>query len=330
MSDGNTEFFKNYRKAFAKKPGIPGLPLNRPLYTGNVPVGTIGLELEIEGRNLINNSGDLFDITGPTTAARWLAKSDGSLRNGGIEYVLSVPCAVDETADLVKGLFKKFKSAGSRIENSNRCSTHVHINVGEQRINVLTSILILWAVFEEQLIKWHGINRTRNHFCLGFKDSNTTLNMWKTLLRHGQLPREEGGKYSALNILTLWRFGSFEFRCGQEPNDPEKVIIWAKFLHYFVKYAISNYTNPYQIAYDISEQGAMLMLENICKQDEELASFYKDIIGEQFERQFNESCMESFRIVQSLCFEFPWNDWNPLINKQYVPNPFSKAKRPVM
>ena len=328
MNTEDDNFFKAYRKSFAKKPGVPGLAINRPLYTGNVPLGTIGLELEMEGRQLINNSGTLADIQGAKTGARWLAKADGSLRNGGIEYVLSTPCEVDETDTLVNGIFKKLKDGGSRVENSNRCSTHVHINVGAQKINVLTSILVLWAVFEEQLIKWHGVNRTKNHFCLGFKDSNSTLNLWKTLLRHGQMPREEGAKYSALNVLTLWRFGSFEFRCGQEPNDPEKVILWAKFLHYFVRYAINTYANPYQIAYDISEQGAMLMLETICKQDPALEAFYKEIVGEQFERDFNTGCMDSFRIVQSLCFEFPWNEWTPLIDKAYVPNPFSKPRRP--
>jgi len=327
MSEANKEFFTKYRKAFAKKPGVPGLALNRPIYTGNVPLGTIGLELEMEGRGLIANSGDLFDVAGPITGARWQAKPDGSLRNGGIEYVLSTPCAVDEVDSLVNGLFEKLDTAGSKVENSNRCSTHVHINVGAQRINVLTSILILWAVFEEQLIKWHGVNRTRNHFCLGFKDSNTTLNLWKTLLRHGQTPREEGGKYSALNVLTLWRFGSFEFRCGQEPNDPEKAIVWAKFLHYLVKYAVNNYNNPNQIAYDISEQGARLMLENICRQDECLTSFCEEIVGDQFERDFNQGCMESFHIVQPLCFEFPWHEWDGLINKAYVPNPFNHRGR---
>jgi len=327
MTTETEDFFKHYRKSFAKKPGIDGLSLNRPLYTGDVPIGTLGLELEMEGNNLIANGGRMADVIGNKTGARWQAKADGSLRNGGIEYVLSTPCTVGETQSLVDGLFKKLSDAGSRIDNSNRCSTHVHVNVGAQKINILTSIIILWAVFEEQLIKWHGINRTRNHFCLGFKDSNSTLTLWKSLLRYGQLPREEGAKYSALNILTLWRFGSFEFRCGQEPNDPAKVTLWAKFLHYFVQYAINNYTNPYQIAYDISEQGAMIMLENICKQDKGLEQFYKEIVGEQFEREFNAGCMESFRIVQALCFEFPWHDWMPLINKEYVPNPFTNQKR---
>jgi Putative amidoligase enzyme len=323
------EFFKAYRKSFTKKAGIYGLKLNRPIYTGNVPIGTLGLELEMEGRNLINNGGALADVFADKTGARWLCKADGSLRNGGIEYVLSTPCTVEETPALVEGLFKKLKDVGSRIDNSNRCSTHVHVNVGPQKINILTSIIVLWAVFEEQLIKWHGINRTRNHFCLGFKDSSSTLNLWKSLLRNGQIPHEDGAKYSALNILTLWRFGSFEFRCGQEPNDPAKVTTWAKFLHYFVQYAINKYANPYQIAYDISEQGALLMLQNICKQDKGLEKFYEEIVGEQFEREFNEGCMDSFRIVQALCFEFPWHDWLPLINKEYIPDPFQTKRRGV-
>ena len=326
-----SKFMENYRKVHSKAPEIPGLKLNRPFYTGNIPKGTIGIELEMEGRNLINTDGAVYDLAGAKTSARWSAKHDGSLRNGGIEYVLTTPCSVDEIDPLVTGLFDKLKLAGSEIQNSNRCSTHIHVNVGEQRINKLTSIIILWAIFEEYLIRWHGVNRTRNHFCLSFKDSKTTLNHWLNILRKGQFPAlDSGAKYSALNILPLWRFGSFEFRCGQEPNDPDKVIVWGKFLHYLVQYALNKYTNPNQIAYDISDKTAIVILEEICKQDPALLPFYKEIINGETDRSFNEGCMESFRSVQALCYEFPWDDWLPVIDKEYVPNPFAKQPRVAM
>lgn len=321
----SSTFMESYRKNFSKVPGIPGIRLNRPFYSKTPPLGTIGIELEIEGRNLINTDGAIADLAAPKTGARWTAKHDGSLRNGGIEYVLTAPCQVDEIDDLVTGLFGKLKLAGSKLENSNRCSTHIHINVAEQKLNTLTSIIVLWAMFEEYLIRWHGVNRTRNHFCLSFKDSKTTLNTWLGLLRKGSIPNQDSGaKYSALNILPLFRFGSFEFRCGQEPNDPAKVITWGKFLHYLVQYAVSKYQNPNHIAYDISEKSAILILEEICKQDAALETFYKEIVSGETDRSFNEGCMESFRSVQALCYEFPWDDWLPTINKEFVPNPFAK------
>lgn len=326
-----SKFMDTYRKNNSKVKEIPGLKLNRPLYTGNVPLGTLGIELEMEGRGLINTDGAVADLSGSSTGARWSAKHDGSLRNGGIEYVLTTPCSVAEIDPLVTGLFDKLKLAGSRIENSNRCSTHVHVNVGAQRINKLTSIIVLWGIFEEFLIRWHGVNRTRNHFCLSFKDSKTTLNSWLGMLRNGQFPNQDSGaKYSALNILPLWRFGSFEFRCGQEPDDPAKVILWGKFLHYLVQYAVNKYENPNQIAYDISDKTAIVLLEEICSQDPALLPFYKEIINGETDRSFNEGCMESFRSVQALCYEFPWDDWLPVIGKEYIPNPFAKQPRVAM
>lgn len=324
-----SKFMKSYRKNFDKVPTIPNVILNRPMWTGNVPLGTLGIELEMEGRGLIAADGAMYDLAGDKTGARWSAKHDGSLRNGGIEYVLTSPCTISEIDPLVTGLFDKLKLAGSQLENSNRCSTHIHVNVGEQRVNKLTSIIILWAIFEEYLIRWHGVNRTRNHFCLSIKDSKTTLNTWLHLLRSGQIPNQDSGaKYSALNILPLWRFGSFEFRCGQEPNDPIKIILWGKFLHYLVQYAVNKYENPNQIAYDVSDKTPIAILEEICNQDPDLNTFYKEIINGETDRSFNEGCMESFRSVQTLCYEFPWNDWLPAINKEYVPNPFaSKSEK---
>lgn len=327
----SSKFMDTYRKNFSKVAEIPGVKLNRPFYTGAVPKGTLGIELEMEGQGLINTDGAVADLTGPKTGARWSAKHDGSLRNGGIEYVLTTPCTVDEIDPLVNGLFDKLKLAGSQIQNSNRCSTHIHVNVGEQRINKLTSIIVLWAIFEEYLIRWHGVNRTRNHFCLSFKDSKTTLNSWLNILRRGQFPNQDSGaKYSALNILPLWRFGSFEFRCGQEPDDPAKVILWGKFLHHLVQYAIDKYGNPNQIAYNISDKTAIVILEEICNQHEDLKSFYREIINGETGRSFNEGCMESFRSVQALCYEFPWDDWLPIIDKEYIPNPFAKSSRDKM
>lgn len=319
------EFFKNYKKQ-SKPKGIPHMQMNQPL-AQNALVGTIGLELEIEARRPLPRDGHL-DFLSPTTKVAWQAVNDGSLRGEAREYIFSAPCRRDEVDFMVHELFKRFDALDSRIQNSNRCSTHVHINMKGRTINLLTSVIALWGTFEDSLIAWHGEQRVANHFCLAMRDSTSLVDAWDQYLRvgtfDGQGQDRHGLKYMAFNILPLFRKGSFEFRCGGAPNDPKTVITWATFLDAFVEYACARYTNPASIAADLSERGGTAIFADIC--GEEFASFAREVIGED-EDEFNEKCLRGFRVVQPLVLGYPWDTWMELINKEYIPDPFAKPKK---
>lgn len=319
------EFFKNYKKQ-TKPKGIPNVQMNQPL-TQNVLPGTIGLELEIEARRPLPRDGHL-DFLSPKTKVSWQAVADGSLRGEAREYIFSAPVQRDEVDFMVHELFKRFEALDSRIQNSNRCSTHVHINMKGRTINLLTSVIALWGTFEESLIAWCGEERVTNHFCLSMQNSSSLVDAWDQYLRvgafEGQGQDRHGLKYMAFNILPLWRKGSFEFRCGGAPNDPKNVITWATFLDAFVEYACTRYTNPATIASDLSERGGTAIFADIC--GEEFAAFAREVIGED-EEDFNEKCLRGFRVVQPLVLGYPWETWMELINKEYIPDPFAKPKK---
>lgn len=316
------EFFSAYDQTVKEKEkGIPRLEMNMPLARLDHK-GTIGLELEIEG-NRLPSTGYLEKIVGSKTRAGWNATTDGSLRGEALEYVLTRPCDVSELPTLVDGLWDVFKARDTTINNSNRCSTHVHINMGGKKVNEATSVLALWATFEEALINWCGEERKTNHFCLGTKDAQSTVAAWQTLLKTGSRPTDRGLKYSALNILPLWNYGSFEFRCGAAAEEPKKVIQWAQFLHHFVEYACTTYNNPQDLAYALSEQGGETILKEICAKAG-LESFADEVI--KGVDNFDRTCMEGFRHVQHLCMGHPWQEWIEIINRPYVPDPFGKKK----
>lgn len=317
------EFFSNYSKTFKKKEGIPGLQMNAPLAVNSL-VGKIGLELELEGRRL-PNEGYLEAIKGAKTKAGWRVVPDGSLRNGGMEYILSTPCVVEELKPMLDDLFKVFKLNNTVLENSNRCSTHVHINIGGKTVNEITSVIALWSTFEELLINWCGEERQTNHFALSTKDAVSLLQSWESFLRFGKGNFAPGLKYSGLNILPIWDKGSIEFRTGAGSNDPEMPRVWATFLHYFVEYACRNYKNPMQIAYDMSERGGFSIFEAICE-EASLPEFRTEVIGKLGVGEFDDSCIRGFRNAQAIVLGYPWDRWLELINKEFVPNPFSKKK----
>lgn len=319
------EFFKNYKKSVEKTKGIPNVVMNMPV-SQNIFTGTVGLELEVEALAPLPRDGHL-DFTSPLTKTSWLAVADGSLRGEAREYIFSQPCAREEVDFMVTRLFDKFKDMKSKINNSNRCSTHVHINMKGRTVNQLTSVIALWATFEESLIAWCGEERVTNHFCLSMQNSRSLVEAWNQYLRVGQFEGmgqdRHGLKYMAFNILPLWRKGSFEFRCGGSPNDPKTVTTWATFLDAFVEYACTRYTLPVTIASDLSERGAAAILEEICSSHKE---FFAEVVGKDIE-EFNERCLKGFRVVQPLVLGYPWETWMELINKQYIPDPFAKPKR---
>lgn len=296
---------------------IPGRELNAPLKK-TIYSGSLGVEIEIEGANL-PAGGYLEGIEVPSGSV-WQAKNDGSLRNG-LEYVLSQPCKVEEVGPLIHGLYEVFKKRGTRLTPSNRCSIHVHYNVGGLKVNTVTSIIALWTIFEEPLLRWWGQERFKNHFCLSSKDESGSLTAWESFLTTGRLPEQTGLRYTALNLVAIKKYGSLEFRGGGAVSVPEKGVVWTQFLYALCEYAKQKYPDPRQIAYDISERGPRQILFDIC--GDLFARFGEEVVATV--PDFDRACSESFYNFQPILFDFPWQDWLEEIDKPYVPNPFAKG-----
>lgn len=301
-----------------KVPGIPGQRLNNAVMT-RTRTNDLGIEIELEGTAL-PTAGYLETVVAPS-GAFWLVKNDGSLR-GGLEYVLSDPCKEEEVEGLCNGLFDVFTARKTTLTPSNRCSIHVHYNVGGLKVNAVTSIIALWTIFEEPLLRWWGEARYKNHFCLSSKDEGSNVEAWDNYLRTGRLPEEAALRYTALNLVAIRKYGSVEFRGGGAVNDPSVAATWVRFLWRLCEYAKAKYPNPQQLAYDLSERGADRILEDICGEDFE--GFFRTVL--RIVPDFNRCCTESFHNIQPVIFGFPWGDWLPEIDKQFVPNPFEKKK----
>lgn len=313
-------------KKEAKPVGIPGLPMNRPLMTGG-PAGLIGLELEVEGRRL-PNEGYLDGIIGKKSRATWTTHRDGSLRGENLEYVLSRPCMLDEVPDLVSGLYRVFDSQRAILAPSNRCSTHVHVNINGLKVNEITSMIGLWTVFEQPLIEYCGEFRKTNHFCLSNKDAPSAVNAWDNFLESGMRQFNDGLKYSACNILTIFSYGSLEFRVAPLWTDPDRVISWSKFLAALREYVTTELKNPTALAYSLSELSGAELFRRVCAIDESLADF-RDAVLAMYpsEEDFSYACLSGLRSCQSLILGHPWHEWMDMIDAEYIPNPFERQNQ---
>lgn len=299
--------------------GIPGQRLNKPVRSRSETY-PLGVEIELEGTNL-PTAGYLDSVRAPSGAS-WTVKQDGSLR-GGLEYTINGTCEAVEVPYLVDSLFEVFNVRKTKLVPSNRCSLHVHYNIGGFKVNSLTSIITMWTVFEEPLLRWWGDARYKNHFCLSSKDETANIEAWAEFLRSGRLPQENGLRYTALNMVAIRKYGSLEFRGGGSITNPNQAKTWVGFLYKLCEYARIQYPNPQQIAYDISERGPHEILADIC--GEEYQDFFKEVTNSV--EDFNRCCAESFYNIQPVILGFPWDQWLPEIDKTYVPNPFTKEEK---
>lgn len=310
----------------------PGQEINLPCYRGiRRPLGEVGLELEIEGRNLPNDP-ILAGLTSSKSGRSWLSITDGSLRGGGREFVLDGPIYTSELRQMIDGLYERIANNRGLIDNSNRCSTHVHVNVSDLKVNQINSAIALWVTFQTALIRWHGIERVSNHFCLSTRDEESMIEAWADFLINGQHPQRgyrDNVKYTALNIIPIWSQGSLEFRAGGPPDDKDKVVWWAKICNAIVRYAAEHYQNPYDYGHALSEQGpegvlrSVLEFANLGPQTTD--NIYKELTSHEM---FAFECMEDFRDAQFLIYQFPWEDLMTQINKEHVPNPFEERSPP--
>lgn len=320
------EFLREFIGEPEEAKGIHNIPMNKPIGIQSVSSGHIGLELEIEG-NPLPTTGMVEAIKAPTTGSQWVGKVDGSLRGSALEYVLSTPCMVSEVEYLLSELWGSFRNTGTRFKLSNRCSTHVHLNMRGKKINQLTSIIALWTTFEEALINWCGEQRRTNHFCLSAKDANTLVSRWNNVLDGKGFAFHDGMKYSALNVRPLWELGSIEFRTMRASETYEPLRDWAVFLHHLIEYASEHYQNPQDLGRDMSELGGRQVFYDICRDRAGLSrDFIEQVFTEPKNRDFDRMAIEGFRRAQPIVLGYPWDQWMGLINKVYIPSPFKKEK----
>lgn len=319
------KFLESYTKTEEKDRGIPGVKMHAPIVQGN-PLNDIGIELEIEGNNLPTD-GHLAAIRSPVSRATWAVHRDGSLRGEALEYVLSTPVKPSELEYMLAALWEKFKTSKTAMTLSNRCSTHVHVNVGGAKINEITSVIALWTTLEEVLINWCGLDRVSNHFCLPSSQSSTVIRTWGRFLENGQYDFPEGMKYSALNLRPMRTFGSVEFRTMRASEDYVPILDWALFCHGLVGYARDKYSVPALMANELSERSGHDIFMAICDKAGVSQMFRDSVLSHEMNDDFNGKCMNGFRRAQPLIGMFPWEKWSPVMNKEYIQNPFVDESR---
>jgi hypothetical protein len=206
-------------------------------HLSGVVTGDLGVEIEVEGRNL------------PEAPMGWRGEHDGSLRGESREYVLTKPQTIAQVDTRIKRLKRAFSDNGGSIDDSVRAGVHVHVNVRHLTIPKLANFMAAYLVLEELLLKHCGEFREGNLFCLRSCDAEYLLYYLSMYLQPDRvrlLGSDDVVRYSAMNVCSLPRYGSLEFRALRTPQDLDKVTAWASVLLNLRKVA-EGYENPQKL-----------------------------------------------------------------------------------
>lgn len=186
---------------------------------------------------------------------------DGSLR-GGIEFVSGVltPLQVDALADEYTEWAKD-----KNIQLSDRCSTHIHMNVQDLTSDQLTSLVWLSAAVEPLLMEFSNPQRRNNTYCVPMYNS-LNLSHWYSLvldkLRSGQQRElndvlQRAPKYAAIGGFRLREYGTLEFRMFPGLETGQQLKDWSRILEAIRQMAIST---PVQDLLDLKIKKGVLSI----------------------------------------------------------------------
>jgi hypothetical protein len=256
------------------------------VHKGYDTTGLLGVEIEVEGGNL------------PRHLRHWNREHDGSLK-GGIEFVLKRPMSLLGVRQAILEMKKSIKYNSSHIKDSVRAGVHVHVNMQKESKEQLFNTIVMWAIFEDILLTRCGKYRKGNLFCLPLSKSDNVVRALRKFARVGasaSLLNSEDYRYCALNVCSLRRYGSLEFRALRTSPDLEVTYQWAKLLLNMKRVACT-YKNPIAILEELEEKGIKAMYRKVFGKS-------ADFLGKQV--GLEHKCSEGVLTASCIAYASKW------------------------
>ena len=208
----------------------------------------IGIEIEMEGV--------------PESALQgipaWNRVSEGSVQ--GYELVLRNPECGDQLYLAIQQLTNVSSNTNLSNAFSERTSNHVHVDVTDMTYMQFINFLTLSVMFEKVLYKYVAPHRSSNHFCWSFFDCQAIISKIKLV---NEAARSENPsqlrsalqehfcpdytKYSGINVSSVPRYGSLEFRMHEGTMEVNRIIRWINILLSIKEYAMDEGRTPSNI-----------------------------------------------------------------------------------
>lgn len=227
--------------------------------TKNATTDELGIEFELEGENLRN----IVPALNAKGCDYWGAHMDGSLRSGGLEFTFNKALNRVDARKAIQD-FWSVAAEKAKVENSERCSTHMHLNFQHMSIMQVYSFLTLFYMLELPFFQRFAPERIGNGYCMPMFECSTIAqnfarNVREGVMRHGMKGSE---RYCALNVASLSEHGSLECRMLGESSNADKPLEWMDILLELYDYVKNNprmtpeeILNSFQVGYsDFTQQ----------------------------------------------------------------------------
>ena len=253
--------------------------------------GDIGVEIEVEGSSL------------PLGTMTWRRERDNSLRGEESgEYVLNKPVPYEELTEVFNELKQSFIDSGARVDKTYRAGTHVHVNVQQLSIIELFNFITIFLILEECIVDFCEESRRGNHFCMRAKDAGyLSAVLWKCVER-GNLKQmdDENIRYSAMNLSSLFKYGSVEFRCLESTDDFSRIQTWCDII-YTLKESCKQFKDPIDVMSNVSMGGYEQFVNVVMKHNSKYIFNSAD---------WKNKVKEGIRQAQDIAFSRVWGAVN--------------------
>lgn len=229
-------------------------PLQRFCIESHYPPNCeIGVELELEGFGA-----DLMGAMALRKGGSWVAHNDPSLRGDATELVLKRPMSFEEFTKKALPEFVALKEESNfKALLSNRCSVHVHLDFAHKTVYALCKFLTLYALLEDFFFRARGPERLGNHFCISLRENARFSEAFIKALETQSFRAfsNENFRYMALNINSLWKFGSVEIRLHAGEADQSRILSWVACLKEMLDFSTAFNFTPDEIIRQSSMHG---------------------------------------------------------------------------
>jgi hypothetical protein len=203
----------------------------KPLFRKRFLDALTGVEIELE------NAGDFI------SSRYWKITNDGSLRGGGRELVSSFGMRVYQLPDALRSLSECGDLSKTKV--SHRTSVHVHHNVFYSCKSDVVATIGLYLLFEPTLYSIAGYHRVNSPFCRPLTWTNfPTLSDGNTFV-------PPVSRYGGLNVLSIDKYCTLEFRQLEGTIDIHRIFHWVMVTGMLVDYV--NRVGPLKIRKKVGE-----------------------------------------------------------------------------
>lgn len=176
-----------------------------------LPSVYIGLEVEVEDTGL---GGGNYDCLPNIKCV-----SDNSLRNNGAEFIFEAPVFGEDLKDSINNLSDTIEGLPHQATFGFRTSTHVHLDVRDLTPKEVVKIIFMYSILEPLFYQIDNAERWNSPFAQPLSVSLFNPDFMKAIKKamrstnlNTHLITTSDDRYYALNLSSISKFGSLEFR----------------------------------------------------------------------------------------------------------------------